>query len=235
MATYQSLIINHKKNQSFFEIENPVTIYLIRHGETDFNAEHKLRGWIDLPLNTRGRKQAKETAKNFKNLKIDKIYCSDLLRSQQTAEEISKATGVEAILNPTLRPINFGNLNGQPIAQIQEQMDELQKLWITNPEMSSENGESWREFQDRNYLAFLQILQESKENERIVITAHLRNCIYFLALVANGLKPLHGEAILSVNHFFQETACVSVVKYNKETEDIIIVQENTQYVSPNIV
>ena len=66
-------------------------IYLVRHGQTDWNIEKKhTQGHTDIPLNENGKKQAEQLAQSISNLKIDKIISSDLLRAKETAEIINK-------------------------------------------------------------------------------------------------------------------------------------------------
>ena len=65
-------------------------IYFIRHGQTDDNLNQIYTGQKDVPLNQNGIEQAKSTAKELKDTKIDICFCSPLLRAKQTSEEIMK-------------------------------------------------------------------------------------------------------------------------------------------------
>ena len=66
------------------------TLLLIRHGETDWNAEHRWQGHADVPLNARGREQAKALAEELAPEGIDAIYASDLSRARDTAEIVGE-------------------------------------------------------------------------------------------------------------------------------------------------
>ncbi|MEK7330851.1 MAG: histidine phosphatase family protein, partial [Candidatus Eisenbacteria bacterium] len=61
-------------------------IYLARHGQTDWNAERRMQGSIDTHLNATGREQAAKLAARIKGLALDRVYCSRLSRSRETAE-----------------------------------------------------------------------------------------------------------------------------------------------------
>jgi len=66
-------------------------IYLVRHGQTDWNVQERWQGITDNPLNETGRGQAREVAKEVSKIKIDHIFSSDLIRAVETAQIISKA------------------------------------------------------------------------------------------------------------------------------------------------
>lgn len=71
-------------------------LYLIRHGETDWNQVHRFQGREDIPLNADGIKQAKLTGNALKNLGIEAVYTSPLQRALRTAQEIAVQTGLQA-------------------------------------------------------------------------------------------------------------------------------------------
>ena len=70
-------------------------IYLVRHGETDWNNEKRLQGWADISLNAKGVKEAEEVAEKLKNVHFDDAFCSDLERAEVTAETILKGRDIE--------------------------------------------------------------------------------------------------------------------------------------------
>ena len=70
-------------------------IWLARHGETDANAEGRVQGSLDPPLNERGREQARALAREAAGLGIEALYTSQLRRARETAAIVSKALGLE--------------------------------------------------------------------------------------------------------------------------------------------
>jgi broad specificity phosphatase PhoE len=88
------------------------TLLLIRHGETDWNAEHRWQGHADVPLNARGREQAKALAEELAPAGVDAIYASDLSRARDTAEIVGERLGVPVVLDPDLREIDVGSREG---------------------------------------------------------------------------------------------------------------------------
>ena len=87
--------------------------YLVRHGVTTWIEKELLHGVSDVPLSEYGEKQAQLTAKTFEDIEVDQIYSSPLIRAMQTAEPISKITGVPIKEVPDLMEMNFGFMEGK--------------------------------------------------------------------------------------------------------------------------
>ncbi len=87
-------------------------IYVVRHGETDWNAINKVLGRTDIPLNGKGMEQAKELARSLKDMKIDVFLCSPLSRARQTADAISSETGIRYKIDDRLIEQDFGRFEG---------------------------------------------------------------------------------------------------------------------------
>ena len=77
-------------------------LYFTRHGQTNHNANKLLAGHYDIPLNEEGLKQAKQAGINAKDIEIDLIYCSPLIRAKQTCNEINKYHNAEVIIKEEL-------------------------------------------------------------------------------------------------------------------------------------
>lgn len=93
-------------------------LYMIRHGESEANARGYHSGWGCVHLTERGRQQAAETGRMIRNLKIDELYASDILRAQETAEIIFP--DMERAFIPMAREINTTPLFGKNKAQLTE-------------------------------------------------------------------------------------------------------------------
>ena len=88
------------------------TLLLVRHGETDWNAERRWQGHADVPLNARGRAQANALAERLASEQIDAIYTSDLSRARDTAEIVGARLGVDIATDSGLREIDVGPIEG---------------------------------------------------------------------------------------------------------------------------
>lgn len=87
-------------------------IYLIRHGETDWNLQQLLQGSTDIPLNENGLELARETAGGLSDVPFDLIYTSPLQRARQTAEIIRGERDIPLLDEPRIREIGFGIYEG---------------------------------------------------------------------------------------------------------------------------
>ncbi len=90
-------------------------VYLVRHGETVWNAERRIQGQSDSPLTEKGEQQAWQVGERVKHLGITHIIASDLGRTRRTAEIIADACGCSVTLDPRLRELNMGVLEKRPL------------------------------------------------------------------------------------------------------------------------
>jgi probable phosphoglycerate mutase len=93
-------------------IRMSTSIILIRHGETDWNAEGRIQGHLPVPLNARGMAQAEALGDHLQTVPFDAVYSSDLLRTRQTAEAIVNRSGHEIRMDARLREWDLGMLSG---------------------------------------------------------------------------------------------------------------------------
>lgn len=87
-------------------------LYLMRHGQTDWNAEEKVQGWNDTPLNETGAEQARAAAGKLGGEKIETIYASDLKRARKSADIVSGILDLPVHYTKRLREMNFGKAEG---------------------------------------------------------------------------------------------------------------------------
>lgn len=87
-------------------------LLLVRHGETDWNAEGRLQGHTDRPLSEYGRSQASRLAADLEGEDVEAIYSSDLARARETAEIVGERIGLPVVLDPGLREKDWGNWEG---------------------------------------------------------------------------------------------------------------------------
>ncbi|MBV8480005.1 MAG: histidine phosphatase family protein [Actinobacteria bacterium] len=88
------------------------TLLLVRHGETDWNAERRWQGHADVPLNARGREQADALAEQLAAETIDAIYSSDLSRARDTALAVASRLKLPVVVDHDLREVDVGAIEG---------------------------------------------------------------------------------------------------------------------------
>jgi probable phosphoglycerate mutase len=87
-------------------------LLLVRHGETDWNADGRLQGHTDRPLNDYGRSQARRLADELAGERLDGLYSSDLARARETAEIVGARLHLPVVLDPDLREKDWGSWEG---------------------------------------------------------------------------------------------------------------------------
>lgn len=95
-------------------------LLLVRHGETDWNREHRIQGHTDVPLNAAGLAQAEALARELADTTLEAVYASDLARARTTAEAVARLQGLDVVLDPDLREKNFGSWEGLTDVEIAE-------------------------------------------------------------------------------------------------------------------
>jgi broad specificity phosphatase PhoE len=163
-------------------------LILVRHGKTVLNSldtAERLRGWMDVPLDEQGLREAQETAKRVAEYPVSHIYSSDLCRARQTADAVVKATSAPIIHTSDLRPWNVGTLAGQCVQDILPILKQLE----LDPSMPAPGGESFLQFCHR-YLRKLEELLDVANRAKgcIVAVTHVRNLLAAPTLLHGGDK-----------------------------------------------
>ena len=154
-------------------MNSPTHLCIARHGETDWNAAGILQGWLDVPINARGREQARELAKQFAGAGFSRIHASSLVRARETAEMIAAALALPPPqCHEGLRERNFGAIQGIPKAELSELNPVLfQQIASRNPACDFEQGESMDEFAERILDALVHIAGQHR-GERVLVITH---------------------------------------------------------------
>lgn len=129
-------------------------VYLVRHGETVWNAARRIQGQSDSALTAKGEHQAKQVGERVKTLGITHVICSDLGRTQRTAEIIADACGCSVTLDPRLRELNMGVLEQRPLDGLSEEEERWRKALVDGTEGGRiPQGESMTELATRMHAA----------------------------------------------------------------------------------
>lgn len=151
-------------------------LYIVRHGETDWNRQKKVQGHTDIPLNEYGRHLAEETAEGMKDIPIDIGYTSPLKRARETAEIILKERNIPLLDEPRIQEIGFGIYEGiHTGTQEKEPGSDEFNLFFTDTAsyIPPEGAESVEELYERTG-QFLEELcgRRELEDKNILISTH---------------------------------------------------------------
>ncbi|MDQ0151029.1 histidine phosphatase family protein [Eubacterium multiforme] len=150
-----------------------VTVYLTRHGQTEWNLEKRLQGHGNSPLTEFGLNRAKELSKRMADIKIDKIYTSPIERAYKTACIVRGDKDIEIKTHEGLKEMNFGDYEGQITEEVMKENPDwdISAIMRGNLEMRAPNGETLGEVRERVNSAMKDILKES-EDKSILIVGH---------------------------------------------------------------
>jgi broad specificity phosphatase PhoE len=134
-------------------------ILLARHGETDHNSPpQRVQGWIDIPLNDRGREQARALAGAVRDRALAAVYSSHLVRARETAEIVGAELGLEVVVDERLAESNRGSWEGRLIEEIEREEPELWAAWRRGgKDFRFPGGESLQGHADRVAAALAEI------------------------------------------------------------------------------
>lgn len=161
-------------------------VIYVRHGTTDSNApgNEKLRGWLPIPLNLDGMKEAHETAESLANVEnVKDLMCGTLVRVVQSANEIAEVLGIP--LNPLeeLNDWNTGDFAGESADKAREDLHDR----IRHPNKSTPGGETFQFFLDR-IVPLLTKYVESKDLYIVVSSGRVSTLLKALS-VNDGEHP----------------------------------------------
>ena len=177
----------------------PLTLLLVRHGQSEWNAEGRMQGQTaHVPLTALGHEQAAAAAEQLAQRRPGALISSDLRRAVQTAEHCARATGLELLTTPALREQGYGVLEGRPSRELWDVVD-----W-TDPHWSADGGESLAELHAR-VAAFVEELRADPPADVVALVTH-GDTIRAVQAVAAGLGPDRMPAVTPHNGSVTEVA-----------------------------
>lgn len=146
-------------------------VYLVRHGETQWNAERRIQGQSDSPLTDNGEKQALQVGERAKTLGITHIISSDLGRTRRTAEIIADACGCDVTFDPRLRELDMGVLEQRHIDSLTEAEENWRRQLVNGTaDGRIPDGESMQEMSERMHAALTACLDLPKGSRPLLVS-----------------------------------------------------------------
>ncbi|MEG1686708.1 MAG: histidine phosphatase family protein [Angelakisella sp.] len=148
------------------------TVYLVRHGTTEFNIDGRFQGTLQIPLNAQGLFQAQLLADSLATVALDGVYASPLLRALQTAEAIALPHGLTTLPCADLREVFGGDLQGNTGTENDARFPEVMENFRRHPSLFvAPRGESAQEVYTRMVRAMEELVTQNP-GRTIAVVSH---------------------------------------------------------------
>ncbi|MCP4592278.1 MAG: histidine phosphatase family protein [bacterium] len=178
-------------------------LYFIRHGRSTWNAEHRIQGRADPPLDEVGREQARRLAERLRGGKpLAALYASSLRRARETADIVGEALDLPVIADDRLREYDVGDLTGLVWAQIEQRFPDVARRWKEADEsLEFPGAEPHAQFQAQVVAAVEEIVVQHAEGP-VGVVSHggtIGACLNHLLKIPSRYAPFRfGNASLSI-------------------------------------
>ena len=200
-------------------------IFLVRHGETDWNVAQRIQGSTDTPLNENGIMQARKLAEELakRETPIIGVYTSKLERAAKTAECVANKLGKECIVLPGLEEINFGLWEGITWEQVKERFPAEYQTWRRNRRYEHPpKGESYQELVERVVAALQKLIKELKSGNRTDSETGQMMDKGMDVMEGDIVVVTHSADIMSLMSFINDTPFHEMVKRYKTGNTAVI-------------
>ena len=190
-------------------------LYIIRHGQTDWNIAKKIQGRQDIPLNERGRYQAGCLKKAMENRPVTAVFSSPQIRAMETAKAVASSSSSVVIPVKDLMEINYGSWEGKTEEELLQEDRALYEAWWSHPaETAPPGGESISQVNERCQKAWKEIKPQLTGDAAIV--AHG-------GLLAHFMEQLLGSESVAASTV-AHNASITTIEYEPETESFTLVE-----------
>jgi len=211
--------------------KNGIRIFLVRHGETEWNRTGRFQGRSDVPLNEEGKTQAQATALALKDTPFDAIYASPLSRALETAEIIKTYhPAVPLTTEEDFIEMALGDFDGMESRRWFAEYSDFAKAWRDNPgkvRMPGPGGECLAEVQLRAMTTLEKISQSHPPNSTLAICSH--NFV-----ILSILCHAKGISLDRFRELRQNTAAYSVIRKDGNQFSIEVMNEQSHLKSSNV-
>ena len=174
-------------------------VFLIRHGETEWNRERRFLGRSDIPLNETGHRQARALAERLRDTPIDHLYSSPLARALETADSIGALHRLPTHRLGGIIELDQGELEGKFASALLDEYPTFFDAWRRDPtHVRVPGGETLAECQSRCVAAIRSVLSKHSESDTIAIVSH-KVAISGIICDAIGLPPRFNMMVQQAN------------------------------------
>ena len=148
------------------------TIYLIRHGQTDWNRDKIFRGRADVPLNERGRNEAAALSRHLEEVQPETCYASPLSRARETAEIVVRPHSLDMKLDEGIIDIDYGKWQGLSEAEVSRRFAVTRRKWSERPHQVRFPGGESLSMVGKRSLASLERIRAENPRATVFVVAH---------------------------------------------------------------
>jgi phosphoserine phosphatase len=215
-------------------LENSTTdemcIYLVRHGQTEWNRTHRFQGRSDVPLNAEGQRQVSETARVLKDVPFTALYASPLSRAIETAEAIrTYHPTIPLIKEEGFIEMELADFDGMESRRWATDFADFMKAWGENPggvRMPGPGGECLEEVQARAMDALNRICQSQPSGSTLAVCSH--NFV-----VLSILCWAKGISLDEFRKLRQDTAAFSVIRRQGDQYTVEVLNQRSHLEKPD--
>lgn len=183
------------------------TLFIVRHGVTEWNVQHRLQGHKNSPLTITGKRQALEVKRSLADLEIHKVYVSPLERALETLQIIIEGKDVEIVKATGLKEISLGPWEGKLKKETKRSHPvEYEQFWKKQNEFYLQGAETYQQLQDRVVKTIHDIFSMEKDRNVLVVSHWIAIKVviaYFtstpLAQLSSIIDPGNGELLTLSN------------------------------------
>lgn len=203
-------------------------IFLIRHGETQWNKDSRIQGHSDVPLSRKGIEQAKLLSKRLEQQNFAAFFSSNLSRARETADIIAKPHDKAVQVLQDLQELNFGQWEGLTIGEIRQKYKKESSAWWDSPlETRIPGGENLSELAERSVRAIQSII-ERFEKQQVAVVAH-----------GGTIRSIVGTMLgLDLNQYWrlrQDNASLSIIEFYQWEKAILMLYNDCSHLKPGLV
>lgn len=181
-------------------------IYLTRHGETVWNRENRTQGWTDIALNASGRQHAGALSRALRDVPLDAVYASTLMRAIATAEAIAAPHRLPVATDPDLRELHQGTLDGLTGEELRREHADFLRLWRAGAAaLQMPGGESMAELQERAWSAIERIVAQHPVGAVAVVSHNLT--------IVTILCRIFGLHLDDFRRLRQDVAAINILEF----------------------
>ena len=196
-------------------------IYLIRHGQTEYNDKSIFRGQLDIPLNSYGISQAELIGKALEVIGFDAIYTSPLIRAKKTAGIINKyqANMININIENDFTDLNYGTWQAKSHEEVKKTYPKLYYEWQTSPYNTQiPGGESLYDAQKRSWNGLKKIIDNSKDKIICIVSHRVIN-----KLLISKILGIPKTGFWKIR---QDTGCINIIEYKDKKFTVIKLNYN---------